>query len=277
MALPIMSCVLRRTAGPGLIGGASSEQVMAGERRSRYAPRDPRHCRHSPRSACVTPCGSSLSGRFLSAALMSPAGQPANLLALAVEGSWQVSTRLGIQHRTTRQAEAFDIQPPPPPQTPNSPPPRGRKAAERPAALSAAPPRKRQKPAPKDDLTAALSLPGRPRRGRPGCNDFSFPALKTAVSPTRVAPSLKDDHGRLTPRDVADLEAALQADRSEQCSSTAPPKAVVCFERVGRPGPGIIVVAGGLRPPTRRCAGAWPSSRAERRLAFSRRRRRCGT
>jgi N6-L-threonylcarbamoyladenine synthase len=48
----------------------------------------------------------------------------------------------------------------------------------------------------------------RPLKGRPGC-DFSFSGLKTALRQT-VA-KLADADGRLAPRDVADLAAALQA------------------------------------------------------------------
>jgi N6-L-threonylcarbamoyladenine synthase len=52
-----------------------------------------------------------------------------------------------------------------------------------------------------------FSLP-RPLKGRPGC-DFSFSGLKTALRQQVAA--LADTEGRLAPRDVADLAAALQA------------------------------------------------------------------
>jgi N6-L-threonylcarbamoyladenine synthase len=52
-----------------------------------------------------------------------------------------------------------------------------------------------------------FSLP-RPLKGRPGC-DFSFSGLKTALR--QQAAALADAEGRLAPRDVADLAAALQA------------------------------------------------------------------
>jgi N6-L-threonylcarbamoyladenine synthase len=87
---------------------------------------------------------------------------------------------------------------------------------------------------------ARFPLP-RPLKGRPGC-DFSFSGLKTALRLT-VA-KLADDHGRLAPRDVADLAAALQAAIGDSLVDRTA-NAVALF-RARWPQGRHLVVAGGV-------------------------------
>jgi N6-L-threonylcarbamoyladenine synthase len=87
---------------------------------------------------------------------------------------------------------------------------------------------------------ARFPLP-RPLKGRAGC-DFSFSGLKTALRLT-VA-KLADDHGRLAPRDVADLAAALQAAIGDSLVDRTA-NAVALF-RARWPRGRHLVVAGGV-------------------------------
>ncbi len=85
-----------------------------------------------------------------------------------------------------------------------------------------------------------FSLP-RPLKGRPGC-DFSFSGLKTALRQQVAA--LADAEGRLVPRDVADLAAALQAAIGDSLVDRAT-HAAVQFRRRWPDGK-TLVLAGGV-------------------------------
>ncbi len=87
---------------------------------------------------------------------------------------------------------------------------------------------------------ARFVLP-RPMKGRPGC-DFSFSGLKTALR-QKVA-ELADAEGRLAPRDVADLAAALQAAIGDSLLDRTA-NAVARF-RARHSGGRSLVVAGGV-------------------------------
>ncbi len=86
---------------------------------------------------------------------------------------------------------------------------------------------------------ARFSLP-RPLKGRPGC-DFSFSGLKTALR--RQAAALADGEGRLAPRDVADLAAALQAAIGD-CLVDRTAHAVAFFRRRWPQGRSLVVAGG---------------------------------
>ncbi|HZS81651.1 MAG TPA: tRNA (adenosine(37)-N6)-threonylcarbamoyltransferase complex transferase subunit TsaD [Stellaceae bacterium] len=87
---------------------------------------------------------------------------------------------------------------------------------------------------------ARFPLP-RPMKGRPGC-DFSFSGLKTAVR--QAVSEIADEAGRLAPRDVADLAAAVEAAIGD-CLVDRTAHAIALF-RDRHPAGRSLVVAGGV-------------------------------
>ncbi|HYM03707.1 MAG TPA: tRNA (adenosine(37)-N6)-threonylcarbamoyltransferase complex transferase subunit TsaD [Stellaceae bacterium] len=85
-----------------------------------------------------------------------------------------------------------------------------------------------------------FALP-RPLKGRPGCH-FSFSGLKTALRQT--VETLADGDGRLSPRDVADLAASLQAAIGDSLVDRTA-NAIAEF-RARHPDGRNLVVAGGV-------------------------------
>ncbi len=83
---------------------------------------------------------------------------------------------------------------------------------------------------------ARFALP-RPLKGRPGC-DFSFSGLKTALRQT------VESLGRLTPGDVADLAASLQAAIGDSLVDRT--SHAIAHFRAGYPQGRALVVAGGV-------------------------------
>ena len=91
----------------------------------------------------------------------------------------------------------------------------------------------------RDGDPARIPLP-RPLKGRPGC-DFSFSGLKTAL---REAVTERGGAAALTPRDIADLAASLQAAIGDALAERTE-HAIEIFRRL-HPKGAHLVVAGGV-------------------------------